>query len=66
MNTHCESTVLPGDGRYVESLLVEAIALENADHYSVFVKLDKLAGHYKIRSSSIAPAQIMSTTTTLL
>ncbi|KAF2811395.1 laccase TilA [Mytilinidion resinicola] len=53
------------DGRYVEPILVEAITLENGERYSVFTKLDKPAGDYKIRSSGIALAQIMSTTATL-
>lgn len=54
--------VYAADGRYIEPMLVDAIAVPNGVRYSVLVRLDKPAGDYTIRAVNAGPLQIITTT----
>ncbi|KAK1146947.1 hypothetical protein N8T08_002274 [Aspergillus melleus] len=50
------------DGRYVEPVLADAIAVPNGARYSVLIELDKPAGNYTVRLANHGLNQIIHTT----
>ncbi|KAI9042166.1 multicopper oxidase [Aspergillus affinis] len=50
------------DGRYVEPVFTDAIAVPNGARYSVLVELDKPAGDYTVRLANHGLTQIINTT----